>query len=232
MEDLLDPHNVQNKDVRLGIKGRQGKLRRVADKWQDTNRRNERNNDEFADRQENCEIRVCWGEGGERRSDEGSVSVQQWAILFHLCRRGEEGGWKVEWWKNVFELYSLFCIVEVRMAKDGADCVRMFIRVPEWPTIFFVLQRGPVFKFVTGDRLFWCRYFVVYLDNITKQSTTALTIRHPTVRRRTFWATRSLLSHCNMVIEWVTPSFPWLPNTTNWFVREVTRPVSHEVTSR
>lgn len=59
MEDLLDLHNVQNKDVRLGIKGRQGKLRRVADKWQDTNRRNERNNDEFADRQENCEIRVC-----------------------------------------------------------------------------------------------------------------------------------------------------------------------------
>ena len=75
MENLLVHHNMQNKDVRLGIKGRQGKLRRVADKWQDTNRRNERNNDEFADRQENCEIRVCWG--GVDRSVEGSVSVQQ-----------------------------------------------------------------------------------------------------------------------------------------------------------
>jgi hypothetical protein len=38
---------------------------------------------------------------------------------------------------------AFFCIVEVRMAKDGADCVRMFIRVPEWPTICLcILERS------------------------------------------------------------------------------------------
>lgn len=80
----------------------------------------------------------------------GLVNVQQWAILFHLClwgKKGEGVGWKVEWWKNVFELYSFFfCIVEVRMAKEGADCVRMYIHVHEWPTLSLCILERSRFK--------------------------------------------------------------------------------------